>query len=101
VRQHWARTRAGLVSTAFQHAILGSRRRNLALDAAVDHFDDPNCFRYRFSMMPIILWLQVARQPHIVMPGLDPGIYHSSKRMDRQVEPGNDEFTSSLPGSAR
>src|SRR6266852_6547890 len=42
VRQHWARTRAGLVSTAFQHTTLGSRRRNLALDAAVNHLDDPS-----------------------------------------------------------
>ena len=51
VRQHWARTRAGSASTAFQHASLGSRRRNLALDAAVDHFDDPIATARRIEVM--------------------------------------------------
>jgi hypothetical protein len=32
-----------------------------------------------------------AHQPHLVMPGLDPGIHHSSK-MDCRVKPGNDEL---------
>jgi hypothetical protein len=41
-------------------------------------------------MMIVILRIYVARQPHLVMPGLDPGIHQSPKKMDCRVKPGND-----------
>jgi hypothetical protein len=43
-------------------------------------------------MTIIILQVSRAHQSQIVMPGLDPGIHHSSKKMDCRVKPGNDEF---------
>src|ERR1700681_3624746 len=54
VRQHWARTRPGSVSTAFQHATLGSRRSPLRLDAAVNHLDDTVAATVPETISPIL-----------------------------------------------
>jgi len=48
------------VSTAFQHATLGSRRPPLRLDAAVNHLDDPIA-----TAVPVIwLTLRSMTSPH-------------------------------------
>jgi hypothetical protein len=43
--------------------------------------------------MIIILWILPAHQAHPVMPGLDPGIHQSPKKMDCRDKPGNDELS--------
>src|SRR5579859_4810951 len=35
-----------------------------------------------------------AMTPRFVMPGLDPGIHHFSRKMDRRVKPGDDDLAS-------
>src|ERR1700681_3965368 len=51
---HWARTRPGSVSTAFQHATLGSRQPPLRLDAAVNHRDDQVAAAMPETISPIL-----------------------------------------------
>jgi hypothetical protein len=49
------------VSTAFQHATLGSRRPPLRLDAAVNHFDDQVATAVPETISPI---LRLMASPH-------------------------------------